>query len=149
MKREELLQRLEDSMLAIGKGMHHEQIAHTNCSPAQNHVLMVIGMRGDMGIKQLAKMLSVTSGAATQHVDALEKTGLLMREMNPSDRREVVVRLTAIGNKAYQEIRQKKARILSGMFSNLSDSELHTLVEIIEKVSHKFIANRKETYGGI
>lgn len=139
MKREALLSRLEHSMLVIGKGMHDEQSGDPECSPAQNHVLMVIGMQGDMGVKQLAELLRVTSGAATQHIDALEKAGLLVREMNANDRREVVVRITKKGKNVYQEIRSTKARILNEVFQQLSDKELRTLVELLEKVSRKYI----------
>lgn len=144
MKRELLLSRLENSMLIIGKGIHEEQLGYPGSSPAQNHVLMVIGMQGDMGIKELALKLRVTSGAVTQHVDALEKIGLLERTMSSSDRRGVVVKITQKGKDAFQEVRLAKARMLSELFSELNDEELHSLVELIEKVSLKYIEKKKE-----
>ena len=149
MKREDLLTRLENSMLLMGKGLHEEQLGYPQCSPAQNHVLMIIGIEGDLGIKQLAEMLRVTSGAATQHVDSLEKLGLVKRKMSSNDRREIVVEMTGKGKIAYQEMRRTKARILSEVFGELSDSELHTLVELIEKVSRRYVKNREGAHGKI
>jgi DNA-binding MarR family transcriptional regulator len=142
MKRSELLSRLESSMLLIGKGMHEEQLSFAGCSPAQNHVLIIIGLRGDIGTKQLAETLLVTSGAATQHVDALEKAGFVTRQISASDRRGVVIRLTESGQQAYHEIRAKKVQLLRKLFAELSDDELRTLVNLIEKVAIKFHKNK-------
>jgi DNA-binding MarR family transcriptional regulator len=142
MKRDTLFSRLEHNLLIIGKEMHEEQIGHSGCSPAQNHVLMIIGIQGDVGIKQLAEILHVTSGAATQHVDALEKAGLLARETSASDRREVIVRITSKGKDAFQEIRRTKTKMLSKLFGALSDDELHTLVNLIEKVRREYVKSK-------
>jgi DNA-binding MarR family transcriptional regulator len=150
MKRDTLLTRLENSMFVIGKGIHDEVSHDTGCSPAQNHTLIVIGMQpADMGIKQLAEVLRVTSGAATQHVDALEKAGLLVREMNQQNRREVFVKITGRGKKVYQELRRAKSKILNEIFTELTDKELDTLVQLIEKVSHKYVNVGKESHGEI
>jgi DNA-binding MarR family transcriptional regulator len=145
MKRAELLSRLEHNMLVIGRGMHEEQLGHSKSSPAQNHVLMIMCMQGEMGIKQLAEFLNVTSGAATQHVDALEKAGLVDREVNTSNRREVVIKVTDKGKRAFQEIRAEKTKALSKLFGDLNDGELKTLVDLIEKVSQKYV----KTKGGV
>jgi DNA-binding MarR family transcriptional regulator len=150
MNRNTLLSRLENSMFVIGKGMHDEVTQNTVCSPAQNHTLIVIGMQlSAIGIKQLAEVLRVTSGAATQHVDALEKAGLLVREMNPQNRREVIVKITSQGKKVYEELRRAKSKIMNEIFTELSDEELNTLVQLIEKVSHKYVNVGKESYGDI
>jgi DNA-binding MarR family transcriptional regulator len=143
MKREVLLSQFENSMLLIGKGMHDEQLTFSGCSPAQNHVLMVVGMSGGIGIKQLAEALGVTSGAVTQHVDALEKVGLLARKMNANDRREVVVEVTTKGQVAFQELRHTKARLFRELFGALSGEELQTLVKLVEKVSLEYVKNRR------
>ncbi len=150
MNREALLNRLEDSMFAISKGMHDDTLHYSGCSPAQNHALIVVGMQtGDVGIKQLARILCVTSGAATQHVDALEKAGLLIREMNLQNRREVILKMTEKGWDIYRELRHAKTKILNEIFTELSDLELDTLVQLVEKVSQKYVTVRKEKYGEI
>lgn len=138
MKREELISSLEQSMMVIGKEMYQEQIGFSDCSPAQNHVLMVIGVYGSIGIKQLAEKLHITSGAASQHVDALEKAGLLERKMGPNNRREVIVEITKQGKDSFKKIRNAKSLMLSKLFYDLNDNELNTLVRLIDKVSQKY-----------
>jgi DNA-binding MarR family transcriptional regulator len=142
MKRNELFSSLEQSMVIIGKEIYQEQLGVSNSSPAQNHVLMLVSVNGPIGVKQLAEKLRVTSGAATQHVDALEKAGLLSRHMSPNDRREVLIEATNKGKDLSIEIRNAKAKMLSKLFSELDDNELNTLVGLIEKVSKKYITKK-------
>jgi len=149
MKREELLSRLENSLLVIGKGMHEDRADHSGSSPAQNHVLMLLCTQGDMGIKQLAERLYVTSGAVTQHVDALEKAKLLVRQTNASNRREVIVKVNEKGKRAFEKVRKAKAKMLGKVFGNLDDNELHTLVELIEKVSEQYVKQKGDEHGTI
>jgi DNA-binding MarR family transcriptional regulator len=149
MKRNELLSRLEHSLMIIGKGMHEDDHGHSKSSPAQNHVLMVLCMKGDMGVKQLAEALYVTSGAVTQHVDALEKAGFVVRKMNANNRRQVIVKITEKGQTAFQEFRQAKTEMLSKVFGKLDDDELHALVGLIEKVSQQYVKTKGDKHGKI
>jgi DNA-binding MarR family transcriptional regulator len=142
MNRNELISRLENSLMTLGKEMHHEQINLNDCSPAQNHALMAIVFSGSIGVKQLAQILRVTSGAATQHISALEKAGLITRSINPDSRREVVIEATDKGLEAVKAIRQVKSRALSQLFKALDDSELYTLVGLVEKVSNKYVSEQ-------
>jgi DNA-binding MarR family transcriptional regulator len=144
MNRDELFTRLENSMMSIGKEMSHEQVGVSGCSPAQNHLLMVIGIHGATSIKQLAEQLKVTSGAITQHIDALEKAGLLTRSINLKNRREVIVEMTEQGKEAYKTIQSSKARMLRDLFVPLNDDDLRTLIKLIEKVSKTYSNNEKE-----
>jgi DNA-binding MarR family transcriptional regulator len=144
MNDKELLTRFEHGLLVIFKEMHEAQRGVSECSPAQNYVLIIIGMQGAMRVKQLAEVLRVTSGAVTQHIDVLEKAGLLARTINPENRREVVVDITPEGKSTYQAIRRAKLRMLNELFSGLDDDERATLTRLIEKISHKYIENKEQ-----
>jgi DNA-binding MarR family transcriptional regulator len=137
MKRSELFSQLENSMNVLGRKMYQHQINMTDSSPAQNHALMIIGGHESIGIKQLSKLLDVTPGAITQHIGALEKSGLVSRSINPENRREVNVEVTLKGLEAIKAIRHTKTKVLSGLFTPLDDKELQTLVSLIEKVSNQ------------
>lgn len=144
MKRTALFSRLEQSMTIIGKQMYNTQASGTDCSPAQNYVLGIIDDQNVLSVKQIAEKLHVTSGAVTQHIDALVRSDLLSRTVNPSNRREVLVRLTARGEIAVHEHSKAKLKMFTDLFGRLSDNELQTLVELVEKVSQQYIA----TYEG-
>lgn len=141
MKREELLSKIEYSMFVIGKEMHEQLLGSSGVSQAQQYVLVVIGLHDNIGIKQLAKILCVTSGAVSQHVDVLENNGLVSRKINPEERREIIVFLTAKGKIAFKAVRSKQAEILRNMFGQLNNSELEMLVSLSDKVISKFVNN--------
>jgi DNA-binding MarR family transcriptional regulator len=142
MNRKALLTRFEHNMMVIGKELHEDQVGISKYSPAQNYVLVIVGTQGTMRVKKLSEILRVTSGAVTQHIDVLEKAGLLERTINPDNRREVMVGITADGKKTFQNIRRAKSLMINKLFSELDDKELLTLVTLIEKVSRKYIASK-------
>jgi DNA-binding MarR family transcriptional regulator len=144
MKRSELFTKLEDSMNILGRKMYQHQVNMTDSSPAQNHILMIIGSYESIGIKHLSQLLYVTPGAITQHIGALEKSGLVSRSVNPDNRREVNVEATLKGLETIKAIRHTKSKVLSNLFTPLDDQELQTLVSLIDKVSNQYTDRPKE-----
>jgi DNA-binding MarR family transcriptional regulator len=138
MQRDTLFTKIEQDISLIGKEMHVEQAQISTRSPAQNHVLKVIGIEGKMTVKLLAEKLWVTSGAVTQHIDGLEKAGLIKRQVSSTDRREVDIELTSEGTAAFDEVVNAQLSIFRKLFGELSDSELQTFMNLIEKVSFKY-----------
>ena len=136
MNRKDLLSKLDQAIMKLGRKMHEKSSEIFNISPAQKHVLMVLGDGGPTTIKQLSEKLNVTSGATTQHVDALEKLGFVNRIVNIENRREVVVSITPKGWEEFKDMSKKKSHALSTLFESLDDQELNTMVNLIEKVAN-------------
>jgi DNA-binding MarR family transcriptional regulator len=135
----DILSKFERSLVIIGKQMHDQQIGLSDYSPVQNYVINCIGLAGSMNVKELAGLMHVTSGAATQQLDALEYAGAITRIINPDNRREVVVSLSPKGLEVNDRIRNAKRRMLQELCSDLSESERKTLVELVEKISRKYL----------
>lgn len=81
---------------------------------------------------QLAKRLSLTTGAVTSVIDRLEGQNIVYRITDPKDRRKVVVhanpkKLEECG-KVYESIGKAFAKLLS----NYSEEQLRFLVEYYE-----------------
>lgn len=70
---------------------------------------------------QLVRQTLVTSGTMTNRVDRLERRGLVKRSPDPHDRRGVIVRLTAEGQ-----------RTVDAAMADLLDRERHLLAELPE-----------------
>jgi DNA-binding MarR family transcriptional regulator len=134
----ELLTELQDSFTALGREirMQHGE-AYTCVTPALDKVLLVTGSLKGVNIKQLATLLLITPGAATQHVAVLEKLGAINRVVNDTDRREVIIRLTAYGADIYKKIRSKQLKLMKEIFGALDEEELQTMVQLMHKVSQK------------
>lgn len=63
-------------------------------TPPQINMLMAIRESGSVTIKQLTHILKVKAPSASTMVDRLVEMGILTREENPADRREVLVRIS-------------------------------------------------------
>lgn len=62
---------------------------------AQMTMVMLVHERGQMTLKELAEALRVSPPSASAMVDRLVETGVLTREQNRADRREVIIRIAA------------------------------------------------------
>jgi DNA-binding MarR family transcriptional regulator len=63
----------------------------------QFRMLVMLDSRGETNLGHLAESLGVSSPAALRMVDRLAVGGLITREENPRNRREVVIRLSQAG----------------------------------------------------
>jgi DNA-binding MarR family transcriptional regulator len=135
--RSELLDDLDDSISVIVRmiisNVHNQSVC---VSPALDKTLLIVGYYDGIRIKELAAIMHVTSGAATQEVATLETDGWLTRAPNPKDHRETIVRLTAKGQKGLQKIRAARLERMTALFSSLNDKELKLFVDLIKKVSN-------------
>jgi DNA-binding MarR family transcriptional regulator len=86
---------------------------------------------GPTGVRQLAELMGVTTGAATRLVDRLERGGFVRRESDPSDRRRVVLRLVPerveVIARYYESMGERWRRTVEGH----SDAELRFLLEFL------------------
>ncbi len=78
----------------------------------QFRMLVVLDSRGAMNISRLGEHLDVNPSTAMRMVDRLVAAGMLEREPNPSNRREIFVSLTEVGrNVVYQATERRRAEI--------------------------------------
>ncbi|RWN57506.1 MAG: MarR family transcriptional regulator [Mesorhizobium sp.] len=76
----------------------------------------------------------VTSGAMTNRLDRLEKSGLIMRGPHPNDRRGVVVQLTEKGLALVDEAVAAHVANEHEILSGLTRAEQDTLAGLLEKL---------------
>jgi DNA-binding MarR family transcriptional regulator len=133
-----LLNQLGDTFFSMAKNMKLQGGNELTClTPALDKLVLIIGSQGEVNIKHMSTMLSITPGAVTQQITALEKEGAISRVINDMDRREIIVRLTAHGEDLFKTIKVNHLRLLENMFSGLDDNDLKTLVDLITKASNK------------
>lgn len=102
------------------------------------HALMVQPYPTEATPAQLAEVSRVTRAAMTSRLERLVESGLVTREIDPHDRRRVVVRPTAAGRKAWDShIHEGLARDQQ-LLSALSDRELAQLNALLRKVVLSF-----------
>ncbi|QMU79840.1 MarR family transcriptional regulator [Streptacidiphilus sp. PB12-B1b] len=76
---------------------------------------------------QLMAQLQLTSGAITNRVAKLEQNGWVTRDLDPNDRRSVLVTLTAAGARRAQEVFATKTNTEYTLLSPLSPAAQHRI----------------------
>jgi len=103
---------------------------------SQLDTLMLLWDHPDgLAMHELAAAESSTPSSATQMVDRLIRLGLVERRREDVDRRLVRVGLSAAALERFRELTTARLRIVEAVTAPLDDSELETLVSLLEKVA--------------
>lgn len=109
-------------------------ITHT-----QMFILSYIKENEDVSVKQLARMMGITSSAATQQVNGLVKRGFLVREESNIDRRLVKIRLAEKIVKRTEQLQEQLLDRICDFFSVVNDEELEQYYRIQSKIVERIM----------
>ena len=101
-------------------------------SMSQLGALFHIHRRGSSGVTDLGEHLGVTSAGASQMLDRLVQQGLILRSVDPSDRRVKQIVLTDKGLQVLQESMRARQNWLYQLAGALSDSEKETITAALD-----------------
>lgn len=133
---EVLAVRLGRAVLRMRRQMRRNSPSELTVS--QISMLSTIVHRGPVGVRQLAEAEALPSPAVTRLVGKLETDGLVVRQVNPANRRTVLVAATPAGEAAFAAHERTGNHWLTGRLRLLAAAELGELaraVELIEAVS--------------
>ncbi len=91
---------------------------------------------------ELAAGHGVTPSTMSRSVDVLVRREWISRESDPSDRRQVILRLTDAGRAAYSEVVQYAEDMLTRLIEELSDAERERLCDGMS-VLHALLTRRR------
>jgi DNA-binding MarR family transcriptional regulator len=100
--------------------------------------LDVLDQRGPMTAGELAKACGLTTGAMTTLLDRMEQLGYLRRVPHPTDRRRVVVELTAKTRRRTDQIYGPVAKEGAALLGRLSEEQL-TLIRDVMRVGRELL----------
>ncbi len=100
-----------------------------------------------LSMGEVSRRLMVSNGNVTGIVERLDREGLVWRRTNPDDRRSQLVRLTASGCVAFEEMAKVHEGWIVSMLSGLSEGEAEQLKSLLGKAKQS-VANSdgKEEY---
>ena len=89
--------------------------------------------RAPRGLKmsELSQRMMVTGGNITGITDGLEKERLVVREVDPADRRVYRVKLTAEGQRQFQRMATEHEQWVIGMFGSLGPAHKKRLAALL------------------
>ena len=111
---------------------------------AELSALSVVVFAGPIALSDLAAAEQVRPPSMTRTVRALEKGGLIMREIDDADRRVTRVRATAKGARLLTEGRGARVKLLAELLQTLDAGDL-SLLDQASKILEQLLARPKET----
>ena len=89
--------------------------------------------RAPQGLRmsELSQRMMVTGGNVTGITDGLEKEGLVVREVDPTDRRAYFVKLSADGQRQFRRMAAEHEQWVIELFEGMSVKHKNQLVELL------------------
>lgn len=84
----------------------------------------------------LSKTQLVSKNTISAHLRALEEDGLIVRELDPQDRRQFQIRLSSAGRALVLEATPRFVEFLNRLTSDLSVEEIEQLQTLLERLLH-------------
>lgn len=85
-------------------------------------------------VNEISNYFSISASAASQLISKLEKQDYVKREINPDNRREIIVQLGEKGHKYIEMIDKNQLYIIEKYYAKLSKEDLEKLLDIHEKL---------------
>jgi len=111
-----------------------EMLARFDVTPSQFKVIMSLAEVDSIGQRQLAELVDIDPRNCVPIVDSLAESDLLSREIDSSDRRRRVLRLTAKGQRLAKELESVNAKLDADLLSSLSPREKADLRRLLTTI---------------
>ena len=94
-------------------------------------------------LTSIREYLAVTKASVSQMLASLEKRGLLVREIDPDNRRNLIVTLTPEGAERLQYKEAQVEQRLKGLLSDLGETDAQNFITLVNKMN-TILSEKKE-----
>lgn len=101
---------------------------------------------GRLTMGELSSRLLVSNGNSTGLVARLHEDGLVLREVDPTDRRSQFVSLTAAGREAFRAMAKQHEDLVDHMFCEMSDADMERLLRLVIKLNKSVLGQIGSSY---
>lgn len=115
--------------------LEYKTIKEGGLTVSQFAVLEVLYHKGDLRVSEILEKILATGGNMTVVIDNLVKDKLVMRTMDPSDKRVNLIHLTDKGRDLINGIFPSHEQNINNIFNSLSDDEKKDLIKLLKKLS--------------
>ena len=99
---------------------------------AQFRSLVILSSKGPSTLANLAAELGVTASTAQRQIDRLVGQELVTRHENPSDRREVVITITAAGKRIVDTATRRRRKAIAEIVNKMSPVDSDALIAALD-----------------
>jgi DNA-binding MarR family transcriptional regulator len=130
---------LADQIQRLTRRLRRSQahaLAPLGLTPAQERALSRIARSPEpLRMAQLADHLGIVPRSATTVVDALEEAGLVRREIDPANRRAILLHLTDQGKAVGDDMRAARRQAADQLFAPLAPGDRRVLLDILSRMN--------------
>jgi DNA-binding MarR family transcriptional regulator len=126
-------------LLRVGRELRREA-REVGVSPEQVSLLVAIKYSPGIGVRELATKEKISAPALSNHVDRLERDGLVTRTPSIADKRRVGLNLTDEGQRLLRRVRSRRTAWLVSRLGKLTPTELAAVEAAIEPLSRLLAA---------
>jgi MarR family transcriptional regulator, organic hydroperoxide resistance regulator len=132
-----LTERFDKSLIVLMQNLGPQLISRTqlDLTPGQVFMLHLIRNESFCSVSKLAEKMEVAPSAITVMLDRLENHGFVSRTRDTSDRRVVIIELTAAGDQKLNHVLEVRKKILQHCFAQMDANELIPFIQSLEKLS--------------
>jgi DNA-binding MarR family transcriptional regulator len=94
----------------------------------QLRMLVLLSAHGATKLVTMAELLDVNSSTAMRMADRLAAAGLIVREVNPHNRRENLMRLTPEGRRLVDEVTARRRAEIAAIVSRMTPEQCQALI---------------------
>lgn len=110
------------------------ELAPFDITAAQYLILIKLATNEVDSAAQLCKGVSYDPGAMTRMLDRLERKELIRRARSPSDRRKVILELTAEGKAVYPKLVAVHVKVLNYFMRNFTKTQAGELESLLRRM---------------
>ncbi len=103
-------------------------------SPAQVVYVDYLARHAPCSLKQLTEGLGFRPASVSVMIKMLEQKNMISREVNPDDKRSIILSLSERGQRTYAKIDQFRKKKADALLAQLSDTEVETFLALLQKM---------------
>ncbi|WP_028595374.1 MarR family winged helix-turn-helix transcriptional regulator [Paenibacillus assamensis] len=113
---------------------YYQQVMELDLSVKQALILEVLYKQKQVTVREIAGQMKVSSSAVSQIISKLDKAKYVKREINPNNRREILVSLGEKGEDYFAQMQQVEQDIIERYYTKLTMDEVMQLKHITLKL---------------
>ena len=105
--------------------------------PSEIHVLLSIEDKQSTNATKLANKLGISKSAVSQTISRLEKKGVIIKDKDPYNKNELILSLTAFGERAFGQYKEKQSsnrHHFNQYLRTLSEDDREVINKFLQKV---------------
>jgi DNA-binding MarR family transcriptional regulator len=108
-----------------------ELVTRSHISPGQFHAISTLHRQGPLPMSEIAAEMKISKQQLTPLIGKLIDSNMVIRKINEQDRRIVLIEITEVGKRSFEEVKIKIKRTITEKLAVLPQEDLEELNNIL------------------